>query len=159
MEDVKTSYTPDGGIFLLWTLDKARVKGNTYMWVSVWWETKISNWGIYESHIHWVDRGTGTPIDKDEVNRRDLWVCDGWVCNLETVGVASMFRLILRTTVLTRMCHTLDLICEENVTRWKWKSRLDYARWTPETVRKRSVSRWDCKNKRNTNSHCRRLQY
>jgi hypothetical protein len=27
--------------------------------------------------IHWVARGTGTPKDKDEVNRRDVCKCDG----------------------------------------------------------------------------------
>ncbi len=26
---------------------------------------------------HWVDRGTGTPKDRDEVNRRDVCECDG----------------------------------------------------------------------------------
>ncbi len=29
------------------------------------------------SHIHWVVLGTGTPKDKDEVNRRDVCECDG----------------------------------------------------------------------------------
>jgi hypothetical protein len=28
------------------------------------------------SYIHWVDRGTGTPKDRDEVNRRDVCECD-----------------------------------------------------------------------------------
>jgi hypothetical protein len=27
--------------------------------------------------IHWVSRGTGTPKDRDEVNRRDVYECDG----------------------------------------------------------------------------------
>ena len=31
--------------------------------------------GIYTSHIHWVDRGTGTPKDRDEVNRREVCEC------------------------------------------------------------------------------------
>ena len=26
--------------------------------------------------MHWVDRGTGTPKDKDEVNKRDVYECD-----------------------------------------------------------------------------------
>jgi hypothetical protein len=34
---------------------------------------------IYTSHIHWVVWGTGTPKDRDEVNRKEFWVCDGWV--------------------------------------------------------------------------------
>jgi hypothetical protein len=29
------------------------------------------------SLIHWVVRGTGTPKDKDDVNRRDVCECDG----------------------------------------------------------------------------------
>ncbi len=29
------------------------------------------------THIHWVVRGTGTPKDRDEVNRRDVCECDG----------------------------------------------------------------------------------
>ena len=28
-------------------------------------------------HIHWVARGTGTPKDRDEFNRRDVCECDG----------------------------------------------------------------------------------
>jgi hypothetical protein len=29
------------------------------------------------THIHWVARGTGTPKDKDEVNKREVCECDG----------------------------------------------------------------------------------
>ena len=29
------------------------------------------------SRIHWIARGTGTPKDRDEVNRRDVCECDG----------------------------------------------------------------------------------
>ncbi len=58
-------------------------KDKTYIWVSVWWKTKNERWGIYTSPIHWVVRGTGTPKDKDEVNRRDVYECDGWVCFLK----------------------------------------------------------------------------
>jgi hypothetical protein len=32
------------------------------------------------SRIHWVPRGTGTPKDKDEVNKRESSECDGCVC-------------------------------------------------------------------------------
>ena len=31
----------------------------------------------HTSHIPWVARGTGTPKDNDEVNRRDVCECDG----------------------------------------------------------------------------------
>jgi hypothetical protein len=30
-------------------------------------------------HIHWVVRGTGTPKDRDEVNKREVFECDGCV--------------------------------------------------------------------------------
>jgi hypothetical protein len=34
--------------------------------------------GIYAALMHWVDRGTGTPKDRDEVNRREVFCeCDG----------------------------------------------------------------------------------
>jgi hypothetical protein len=29
------------------------------------------------THIHWVTRGTVTPKDRDEVNRREVCECDG----------------------------------------------------------------------------------
>ncbi len=29
------------------------------------------------SHTHWVGRGTGTPKDKDEVNKREVCECEG----------------------------------------------------------------------------------
>jgi len=38
---------------------------------------KNPNLGIYTSHIHWVGRGTGTPKDRDEDNRREVCQCDG----------------------------------------------------------------------------------
>ncbi len=28
-------------------------------------------------HIHWVEVGTGTPKDRDEVNRQEVCECDG----------------------------------------------------------------------------------
>jgi hypothetical protein len=40
------------------------------------WKTKDKE-SRYMSPIHWVVRGTGTPKDKDEVNRRDVFECDG----------------------------------------------------------------------------------
>ena len=33
------------------------------------------------THIHWVARGTGTPKDKDEVNKREVCECDGSECD------------------------------------------------------------------------------
>ena len=103
--------------------------------------------------MHWVARGTGTPEDRDEVNSREFWLCDGLVCDLETIGVPSIFNIIRNTEVLTRMWSTLHLSCEENTVRRKWK--LVCTHWTPEVGRKRSVSRWACKNRKHTNSLCR----
>jgi hypothetical protein len=33
--------------------------------------------GIYAPPIHWVGLGTGTPKDRDEVNKREVCECDG----------------------------------------------------------------------------------
>ncbi len=60
-------------------IDKARDTDKTYIWVSGWWKTINERWGIYAPHIHWVARGTGTPKDRDDVSRRDVCECDGWV--------------------------------------------------------------------------------
>ena len=106
------------------------------------------------SHIHWVVWGTGTPKDRDEVNRREFWVCDGWVCDLEAIGDPLIFKLIRSATTLVRMSSTLDLNCEENTSRRKWKLVCDS--WTPETGRKWSGSRCVCTNRRHTSSPWRR---
>ena len=47
-----------GSVFFMfcWT-DNVRAKEKTYMLVSVPWETRKQNWGIYMSRIHWVTRG------------------------------------------------------------------------------------------------------
>ncbi len=40
------------------------------------------------THIHWVGRGTGTPKDRDEVNKREVCVrpisikCNTYICRL-----------------------------------------------------------------------------
>lgn len=52
----------------------------------------------------------GTPKDRDEVNRREFWVCDGWVCDLEAIGAPSMFSLIRRAATLAGMCRTLSRV-------------------------------------------------
>ncbi len=77
-------------------------------------------WGIYTSRIHWVTRGTGSPQDKDEVNRREVSECDGWVCDLDVMVTPSKLRVTRRTVPLVRMLSVHDLSCEEKVERWKW---------------------------------------
>jgi hypothetical protein len=42
-----------------------------------------------------VPRGTGTPKDTDEINRREVYECDGWVCVLEVINVPSRFVCLL----------------------------------------------------------------
>ncbi len=80
-------------LFLLW-IKKVRVVDKTYIWVSVWWKTKNEIWEIYTPRIHWVVRGTGTPKDRDEVKRRDVWQCDGWVWVLEVIGTPSIMSVV-----------------------------------------------------------------
>ena len=81
---------------------------------------------------HWVHRGTGTPKDKDEVNRPEVSECDGWVCGLEVMGVPSILSIIRKTVVLARARPILDLSWTEQAARRKWKSpRLCCASWTP----------------------------
>jgi hypothetical protein len=41
-----------------------------------------------------VDRGTGTPKDRDEVNRREVCECDGWVCDLDVMGSPPKLSVI-----------------------------------------------------------------
>jgi hypothetical protein len=66
------------------------------------------------TRIHWVSRGTGTPKDRDKVNRREVCECDGRVCVREVIGAPSIFNVMRSATALARMLPTLDLICEEN---------------------------------------------
>ena len=48
---LRSVYKHSHGSSLL-IIDKTTLKQKTYMWVSVWWKTKRSSWGIYTSH--WV---------------------------------------------------------------------------------------------------------
>jgi hypothetical protein len=53
------------------------------------YKLKLRNlYRIYTSHIHWVGRGSGTPKDRDEVNRRE--VCELEV-QAEPVGLLGPF--------------------------------------------------------------------
>ncbi len=137
------------------------------------WDTEVSSrnctwnylcfanpWGsgqrsLYMSRIHWVARGNGTPKDRDEVNRREVCHCDGWVCDLDVMGVPSKLSVIRKDTVLARARSTLLLNCWAKASWWKWNwPQSVYGIWTPEVAKKRWVSRWVWKNKRLTNSLC-----
>jgi hypothetical protein len=39
--------------------------------------------------MRWVERGTGTPKDKDEVSKYETSECDGWVYDLDIVYYES----------------------------------------------------------------------
>ncbi len=87
-------------------IKKMRAKDKTYKWVSVRWKTKNEIWEIYTSHIHCVARGTGTPKDRDEVNKRDVCECDGWVWVLEVIGTPSILSVIRKVATLKRVLPT-----------------------------------------------------
>jgi hypothetical protein len=63
------------------------------------------------THIHWVARGTGTPKDRDEVNKREVCECDGLVCDLDVMGVPSKLSVIRKAVSLERVRSTLLLSC------------------------------------------------
>ena len=64
------------------------------------------------------------------------------MCDLDTTGASSTFRVILSAAALVRMLPTLELSCEEKATRLKWNWPLvDSGSGTPEAAKKRSVSR------------------
>jgi hypothetical protein len=52
-----------------------------------------------------VSRGTGKPKDKDEVNRREVCECEGWVWDLDAIGAPSRLRLIRKAAVLAADLH------------------------------------------------------
>ena len=70
VSDIVVGTPPDSSTHLnaLLLIDKTRVKDKTYIWLSVWY--------------------------KDEVKRREVWECEGWVWDLDTIGDPSVLRLI-----------------------------------------------------------------
>ncbi len=47
-----------------------------------------------------MTRGTGTPKDRDEVNKREVCECDGLVFDLEPTGDPSFFNYIRSADIL-----------------------------------------------------------
>ena len=139
---------------LLWIV-QTRAKDKNYIWISVWWKAKNWSWGIYTSRMHSVVCGTGTPKDRDEVNRRDACEWDGWVCVRDVIGAPSIFKLTHRTAVLTRVLPTFTLSYKRKAARLKVKipPLVCWGGWTPEAVKNRSVSLWVWKNS-NLNHVC-----
>jgi hypothetical protein len=71
------------------------------------------------------------------------------------MGVPSKLSVIRKVATLTRARPTLFLSCWAKAAQRKWNwSRSVCGSWTPESAKKRSVSRWSCKNKSLTNSLC-----
>jgi hypothetical protein len=71
----------------------------------------------YLVYLHWVDRGTGIPKDRDEVNRREVCECDGCVFELDMMSDPSKLNVIRKVTDLARIFPTLDLSIEEKAAR------------------------------------------
>ncbi len=161
MRDLHVSHTLSRRGTWSWTIRSSRTKKRIviyYEWMKR--ELKIRpicecrcderlNTKVEEStrltHTGLVVRGTGTPKHKDEVNRREVCECNGWVCVLEVIGAPSRLRLT-RKTVDFRFKLWGECLTEEV------EESTGILSWTPEVAKKRSVSRWACKNKRLTNS-------
>jgi hypothetical protein len=55
---------------------------------------KVSQRPEYESRKRELKkRGTGTPKNKDEVNKHEGYECDGWVSDLDMMGDPSIFQM------------------------------------------------------------------
>ncbi len=50
--------------------------------------------------------------ERDEEKRREVWECEGWVCEVESIGVSIMLRLVHSPETLVTMLPTWDLIVE-----------------------------------------------
>ena len=94
--------------------------------------------------MHCIVHGTGTPKDRDEVNKRDTCEWDGWVCEIEAIGAPSIFRFIRIAAALARVLPIFDLSCERKAARLNVKipPLVCCAGWTPEAAKKRSNLRW-----------------
>jgi hypothetical protein len=55
------------------------------------------------SQIHWVVRGTGTPKDKDGVNKSEVYEYDVRVCDLDRMGEPSIFKIKRKVETLTKI--------------------------------------------------------
>jgi hypothetical protein len=69
------------------------------------------------TRIHWVARGTGIPKDRDEVNRREVCECDGWVGDLDMMEAPSKLSVIRKASALARARPTLLLNWTEKAAR------------------------------------------
>ncbi len=58
----------------------------------------------------------GVIKDKDDVNRRDVCECDGWVCVLEMMGSPSKLSVMCKVAVFVRVRPTLFFNYTETTT-------------------------------------------
>jgi hypothetical protein len=59
------------------------------------------------SRIHWVSRGTGTPRDKDEVNKREIHEYDGRAHDPDTMVTILTPKPTLKVEPLVRAPSTI----------------------------------------------------
>jgi hypothetical protein len=88
-----------------------------------------------QSHTH--PSHSQTSRHRDEVNRREVCECDGWVCDLDMMGAPSKLSVIRKPAVSARARSTLFLSWSEKTARRKWNwPRSVCASWTPEDTKK-----------------------
>jgi hypothetical protein len=70
---------------LLWR-DQER---DLYMSIGVMKDEELELRDLHVSHtLGWS--GDWTPEDRDEVKRREVWECEGWVCDLEDIDTINI---------------------------------------------------------------------
>jgi hypothetical protein len=76
------------------------------------------------SHIHWVPRQNKleTPKEKDEVNKREVYECDGRARDPDGMVDPPTLKPTLKAEALVRAPPTIVSSCEENaeVRKWQW---------------------------------------
>ena len=95
-----------------WKKDEIRGKHVTVNydeWKRQWKTKKLKLRDLHTSHtVGSVGDWTPTPKNRDEVNRREVGECDGWVCDLEAIGVPSIFNTIRGAAALAWQLEKRD---------------------------------------------------
>jgi hypothetical protein len=81
------------------------------MSVGVMKDYKLKQRDLHASHtLGWAGdwNNHGTPQDRDEVDRREVCECDGWVSDRDTEGAPSTFNVIRNAAILARMFPIFD---------------------------------------------------
>ena len=85
---------------LLW-IDKVGATENTYIYIyGCRYNDRLKDKTEVSHTLGSV--GDWSLKDRDEVNRREVWECEGWVCHLEDIGVSSICRLIRSVFVMIK---------------------------------------------------------